>query len=112
MKPPAPLEKQIQAAVIDRWRVLGVPGSLVCAVPNAGALGQPGLTAGIFDLICIGPLFVGFLELKRESGRLSAHQEAFRLLLLRNGIPHAVAYGLDEAIIALEFWGIIRRAAA
>lgn len=104
-------EAQITAHVMQRWRTLGLPNTLVASVPNMGARGQHGLTPGIPDLICIGPAFVGFLELKTEKGRVSEAQELFKTLCVVNGIPHSITYGLDQAVTILEHWKMIRRAA-
>src|SRR5580704_7483814 len=81
-----PSEKEIHQATIDHWRLFGSRNSLVATLANAGALGQPGLTAGLFDLIVIGDLIggakVGFIELKRDDKAiLSPHQLAFKELL-------------------------------
>ena len=112
-----PSEKAIQTSVIGHWRVLGVAGSLVAAVPNAGALGQPGLRRGLFDLVVLSPTLgaaTGWLELKRESrrgeklGGLSDDQIEFRAVCLSRGVPHAVAYGRDEPIEVLRKWGAVR----
>ena len=114
----APREGLIQAAVIEHWRLLGVPGSLVACIPNAGAHGQPGLTKGLFDLIVMSPTLgdkTGWLELKADDGELSKDQRDVRLVMIARGVPHAVAYGRDEPIKVLEFWGAVRpqaRAAA
>ena len=114
----APREGLIQAAVIDHWRALGVPGSLVAAVPNANAHGQPGLTRGLFDLVVMSPTLgekTGWLELKADDGELSKDQRDVRRVMIACGVPHAVAYGRDEPIKVLEFWGAVRpqaRAAA
>ena len=114
----APREGLIQAAVIDHWKALGVPGSLVAAVPNAKAHGQPGLTRGLFDLVVMSPTLgdkTGWLELKADDGELSDAQTFFKLLMIARGVPYAVAYGRDEPIKVLEFWGAVRpqaRAAA
>ena len=51
-----------------------MPGSLVAAIPNAFAHGQPGLTRGLPDLLVIAPQLgrlTGFIELKTETGRMS-----------------------------------------
>ena len=110
---PEPAERLIQGAVLDHWRRLGLPGTLVAAIPNARAFGQAGLTAGLFDLMVIAPgLPVAFLELKTRAGRMSREQERFRLLLIAAGVPHAVTYGRDEPIAVLAKWGVVRRAAA
>lgn len=110
IKPAKPMsEAQITRHVMQRWRTLGLPNTKVASIPNMGARGQYGLTPGLPDLVCIGPAFTGFLELKTESGKLSKAQEDFKLLCIRNAIPHAVAYGLDQAVDVLEHWKMIRR---
>lgn len=106
-------ETAIQKAVIDHWRTLGLPDTLVAAIPNAGALGQPGLTAGLFDLLCIGPHIpgrIGFIELKRDDkAPVSAAQLGFKALLLRHDISYALTCGRDQPIEVLEAWGVIKR---
>ena len=104
-------EKQIQAAVIAHWKRLGIPGTLVAAIPNARAFGQAGLTQGLFDLLVIGNERVHFLELKTDKGKVSPYQLAFQALLIANGIPYAVTYGREQPIRVLEDWGICRREA-
>jgi hypothetical protein len=114
----APLEKAIQAAVVDHWRVLGLPNTLVAAIPNAGALGQPGLTCGLPDLLVMAPWLPGgfpvaFIELKRDpDSRVSDDQRAFGKLCDRLGIRWEVSSGRDDPIALLEAWGVVRRAAA
>jgi hypothetical protein len=113
---PTPLETAIQAAVIDHWRILGEPDTLVAAIPNAGALGQPGLTKGLADLLVMGPYvpgLVAFIELKRdEHSVVSDDQLEFQRLCVKLGVRYAIAYGRDEPIALLEAWGVVRRAAA
>ena len=111
---PAPLEQAVQAAVVHHWRMLGVPGSLVAAIPNANAHGQPGLTRGLADLLVLAPGFrVGFIELKRDKHSvISDDQLAFGDLCRALDIPYAVCVGRDEPITMLEAWGVVRRAAA
>ena len=50
-----PRESDIQSAVLEHWKTLGRPMTLVAAIPNAGAMGQPGLTCGLPDLLVMGP---------------------------------------------------------
>ena len=105
-------ESQIQRAVIDHWRKLGEPDTLVAAIPNAGALGQAGLTAGLFDLLCIGPYVpgrLGFIELKTDTGKTSEAQEAFKALLIHHDISYAIARGREQPIQVLEMWGLVKR---
>ena len=113
LRKPRPLsERAIQTHLMNRWRALGRPGTLLACVPNARAAGQAGLTRGLFDLVAIGGnVGCGWLELKTERGSLSYHQEVFKAALVQNNVPYAVAYGLDQAIHVLETWEIIRREA-
>lgn len=115
-KSTAPSEREIQAAVMAHWRSFAVPGTMVAAVPNAGALGQPGLHRGLFDLVVIGgPVLngkTGWLELKTSKGKLSPHQETFKAICIASGVPYAVAFGRDEPIRVLEEWGVVRPRAA
>jgi len=108
------LERLIQAAVLDHWRKLGLPGTLVAAAPNAKAHGQAGLTKGLFDLIVMSPHLgdrTGWLELKADGGVLSEAQKQFKLVCLARNIPYAVAFGRDQPIMVLEEWGAVRRPA-
>lgn len=109
---PAPLEKAIQAAVIQHWRRLGTDGSLVAAIPNAKAFGQAGLTKGLPDLMVITPKLgrvTGYIELKREGGSPSEAQLNLRALMAMLDIPYVITYGRDQPIQALEAWGAVRR---
>ncbi|AWV18793.1 hypothetical protein A3862_27325 [Methylobacterium sp. XJLW] len=109
MRRPIISERAIQTAVIQHWRALGVPGSLVAAIPNAGALGQPGLTAGLSDLLVLGGIVrVAFIELKTARGRTSDAQLAFQERCRALAIPCIVTHGRDEPITLLETWGVIR----
>lgn len=113
--PLEPREHDIQAAVLKHWRLLGVPGSLVAAIPNAFSHGQAGLTPGLPDLIVLSPKLgdvTGYIELKREKGSPSADQVAIGEILIKRGAPYAVAFGRDQPIAILENWGAVKRAAA
>lgn len=102
-------ERDIQAAVIQMWRQIGRKDTLVAAIPNARAFGQPGLTRGLYDLLVIGgAVGVGFLELKTKNGKLSRDQRNFGELCETNQLYHAVAYGLDEALRILTDWRVLR----
>lgn len=106
-------EAQIHKAVIDHWKAFGRPNTMLATIPNMRAFGQHGLTKGLPDLMVIGPgLGTGFIELKREGGRLSEDQRRFVILCDDLSIPVAVTYGRDEPIKILEGWNIVRRQAA
>ena len=113
MKAPDPYESAIQAAVVEHWRLLGLPDTLVAAIPNQNAHGQPGLTAGLPDLMILKPSLampVGFIELKRNrKSVISDAQHDFERLCARLCIPHVFAFGRDEPIAILERWGIVRK---
>ncbi|KLK91401.1 hypothetical protein AA309_20075 [Microvirga vignae] len=103
-------ETKIQAAVVEHWRKLGLPDTLVAAIPNQYAFGQAGLTKGVFDLLVLGgDVGIGLIELKADDGTLSDEQKEFRRLLIINGISYAITYGRDEPITVLEGWGVVRK---
>lgn len=103
-------ESAIQAAVVQHWRMFGLPHTLVAAIPNEAAKGQAGLTKGLPDLLVVGgTVRIGFIELKTRTGRLSLEQKTFRALCAFCSIPFADTYGRDEPISILESWGVVRR---
>lgn len=108
----APSEREITRAVVQHWRSLAIPGTLVASIPNAGAMGQYGFTKGLPDLMVLGgPVLkdrVGFIELKTATGRLRPEQITIGNILQHNGIPYAVTKGRDEPIRQLEAWGVVR----
>ena len=107
----APREGLIQAACLDHWRMLGVPGSLVACIPNANAHGQPGLTPGLPDLLVLSPQLgrlTGFIELKADKGVPSDAQLGIRDLMQARGVPYAMTWGRDAPIRVLEAWGAVR----
>ena len=107
-----PREVEIQAACLEHWLALGLPNTLVAAIPNAFAHGQPGLTRGLPDLLVLGPRVpsgVGFIELKRDAASpISAEQLAFGDLCFKLYIAHAICVGRDEPIRQLERWGVVK----
>ena len=125
MRAPLPLEKEIQEATLAHWRTLGRPMTLVACLPNAGAMGQPGLTCGLPDLLVMGPDIPGpfpiaFLELKRrrpgkDGGNTRSRtpteeaQANFAVLCAKLGIICTTAYGRDEPIAFLERWNVVRQ---
>ena len=110
--PRQPLEKDILRAVLAHWRALGQPNTLVATIPNAGALGQLGLTKGLPDLLVLGPSIpgrVGFIELKRIGGKPSEAQIDFRARCEFLGLSYAMTFGRDDPIYTLECWGVVKR---
>jgi hypothetical protein len=107
----APSETAIQAAVLEHWLTLALPNTLVAAIPNAFAHGQPGLTKGLADLLVMTPrIRVGFIELKRDARSvISDEQRAFAFLCHCLRIPYERTIGRDEPIAVLEDWGAVKR---
>ena len=111
-----PRESDIQSAVLEHWKTLGRPMTLVAAIPNAGAMGQPGLTCGLPDLLVMGPDIpgdhpIGFIELKRDHKRETDAQLGFALLCAKLGlqcVPRAAA--TSRSRFSLEKWGVVRPA--
>lgn len=104
-----PVETAIQAAVVDHWLALGRPNTLVAAIPNARAAGQPGLTKGLPDLLVLGGLVgVGLLELKTDIGEPSDEQIAVRAICERARVACEIVAGRDAPIDVLERWGVVR----
>lgn len=104
-------ESTITRAVMQHWRALALPGTLVASIPNMGARGQCGLTPGLPDLLVMSPaLPVGFIELKTDRGRPSAAQLWFRDLCAELHVPHVITHGRDEPIVTLESWRVVRSA--
>lgn len=102
-------EAQITRAVIAHWKMLGLPGTLVAALPNMGAMGQHGLTKGLPDLMVMAPgLPVAFIEIKTATGKVRPEQQAFADLCKSLEILHEFTFGRDEPISALESWGVVR----
>jgi hypothetical protein len=61
------------------------------------------------DFLLVSPHgSVRFLETKRAGEELRDGQEQFRLWCLRCGIPHVVAWTLDQVLAALDGWGCLR----
>lgn len=67
-----------------------------------------GVVAGVPDICVIKGGCAHFLELKAPRGVVSEKQGAVHCKLWDAGCRVAVAYSLDEALIHLEAWGILR----
>lgn len=112
-------EDHIQAALCQHLAVRAAAGVVYWHTPNGGARRPAeagrfralGVKAGIPDLLLLrhGQLFG--LELKAIGGRLSARQVETLEQLEHAGAMTAVAYGLDEALMQLTSWGLLRNSA-
>jgi hypothetical protein len=69
-----------------------------------------GVKAGVPDLVILGPArFIGWLEMKSPTGRLSPPQVAFRDMALVFGHRWELTRSLDEVRATLEFWHVPTR---
>lgn len=114
--PDNPKEDVIQRAVAQHLDLRAKQGVVWWHTPNGGYRnaveaarfkGQ-GVKAGVPDVIIFfeGQLYA--LELKAASGKLSQAQKDMLSTLQANGARIAVAYSIDEAVIVLEQWGVLR----
>ena len=61
------------------------------------------------DFILVSPHgSVRYLELKREGEAQSDGQHEFRIRNVRRGIPHVVAWNIDQVLAALDEWRCVR----
>lgn len=127
MKPPAPRPRRaspwakelaLQKAVATyldfnanrEWRWTHFPAGGARNIRTAAMLKASGLKPGWPDFILIDPTgSAHFLELKREGGKLSDPQEAFRLWCIARGLPHSVCHDLRDAETVLKHWGAVRK---
>lgn len=109
-------EDQIQKAVFQHIRLRGVPGLVAWHTPNGGKR-KPieasifmslGVRAGVSDIIAVHQGKVFALELKAPGGRATEKQLEFLADIERAGAFTCLAVGIDQAIAALEAWGLLR----
>jgi hypothetical protein len=115
-------EDAIQEAVVSHLRERGVKGVVWWHTPNGAVLGgnrfaqikalkKRGFRNGVSDLILVHRKKVFALELKAPKGSPTEAQLQFRDDMERAGAYTCIAEGLDEALMALELWGLLRAAA-
>ena len=112
-----PSEHQLQAAVIQWWRLAhthySVPEFVLFAIPNGGArdaitgsrLKAEGVRRGIPDLMLAVPrvpLHGLYIEMKLPGNKLTGEQLLFREFVERNGYAHKTCYSSEEAIDAIK----------
>jgi hypothetical protein len=109
-------EQQIHIAIAEHLRVRPAPGLWWMHPPlggfrtktEAGIFKAMGVRPGTPDLILLreGKLYA--LELKAKGGRLSKAQLSCHAVLRHAGAVCAVATGIDEALVILESWQLLR----
>lgn len=119
MKKPARPEHKIQSALMDYLVLAGRRDLHWFAIPNgehrhiraAMRLKAEGVRRGVADLCFMLPQGrVAWLEMKAPSGRLSPDQKAFRDLAKALDHLWDVASSVDEAIVVLSRWGVLKSA--
>ena len=110
-------EEQIQRAVVSHLKARSMPGVFFFHPANggrrtkaeAGIFKALGVRAGVPDLIVVYRAQIFGLELKADSGRLTPIQRQALNDMEVAGARTAVARSLDEALVTLECWGVLRR---
>jgi hypothetical protein len=121
-------EQTIHKAVVQHLRQRSAPGVVYWHTPNGALLGGKrsrkginiqgsilkglGVRAGVSDILVLhdGRFFA--LELKAPGGSATEEQLEFLSDVAKAGGFTGVAEGVDEALRALEGWGLLRGRAA
>lgn len=121
-------EQAIHKAVVSHLRQRSMPGVVFWHTPNGAMLGGKrnrkgvsiqgaimkglGVRAGVSDIVAVhdGKFFA--LELKAPGGRPTEAQLQFLADVDKAGGFTGIAEGIDEAMRALEGWGLLRGVAA
>ncbi len=110
-------EQEIQKLLFKHIRSRAMPGVFAFHCPNGGKRSKIeasifkglGVKAGIPDVLIFYRAQIFGLELKAAKGRVSPAQLATMNDMEMAGARVAVACSLDEALITLEYWGVLRR---
>jgi hypothetical protein len=113
-------EQAIHKAVVSHLNARSEPRVFFWHTPNEGkrgfvnaaALKAMGMTAGVPDLIILKAGNLHAMELKAPGGRLTPSQRLVMDRMEECGAQVAVAHSIDEALVTLEFWGILKRGRA
>lgn len=91
------------------WKFTHLPMGEHRSKATAARLKRMGVTAGWPDFVFVGPACVFWLELKRESGKLSEEQRDMRGHLMRCGFPYLVTSSVNDAVTTLQDYNILPR---
>jgi hypothetical protein len=68
-----------------------------------------GAQPGWPDFMLVSPYgSVRFLELKRAGAGASEFQAEFRMWCMEHGVPHVIAWTMDQVLAALDGWRCLR----
>jgi hypothetical protein len=118
-KPSAPRPKEIAlhmsvADILRRfarndWQWSHFPSGELRDIRTASKLKAMGTKAGWPDLILFDPSGkLHALELKRQGESLTDEQSDFQTWCIARGVPHSVSRSVDEALIVLDAWKVLR----
>lgn len=110
-------EEQVHKAVVSQPVVRGEHNIFWFHPANGGkrswsegkSFKAMGVVAGVPDLIILKGGEVFALELKSTTGRVRPSQRLCHAAMQEAGAKTAIAKGLDEALVTLECWGILKR---
>lgn len=110
-------EQAIHKAVVSHLNMRAEPRVFFWHTPNEGkrgwvnaaALKAMGMIAGVPDLLILHQGRIHALELKAPGGRLTPSQRLVMERMRDCGASVAAAFSLDEALVTLECWGILKR---
>lgn len=110
-------EQEIHMAVCNHLRMRSTAGVFWFHVPNGGKrhiaeavkFKALGVVAGVPDLLILKGGKLHALELKAAKGRLTPSQRIVLAHMENCGAETAVAHSLDEALVTLEYWGVLKR---
>lgn len=103
-------EREFQRAVVDAyaaWAAINQETAILCHVANENAHKQPGIIAGMPDLVLISAKGVAFIELKAGSGKLSAAQRETHHRLRKLGYHVVTVWDSVEEVLS-EIEGFLR----
>ena len=90
------------------WQWTHIPAGELRDKRTAAKLKAMGARRGWPDFVLVPPAGqLHALELKRVGETLSSAQDDFRTWAIRNGLPHVVAYTIDDVLVAFAVWGCL-----
>jgi hypothetical protein len=99
----------LRAHCLPDWRWTHIPSGEKRPERAGAKLKAMGVRRGWPDFILVSPYgSVRFLELKRSGGKLTEAQNEFRLWCINHGVPHVVAWTMDQVLAAFDNWGCLR----
>lgn len=110
-------EQAIQRAVFQHLALRSMPGVFAFHCPNGGKRSKIeasifkglGVRSGVPDVLIFYRAQIFGLELKATKGRLTPVQRQTLNEMEMAGARTAIAHSLDEALVTLECWGVLRR---